>query len=219
MSLTENPKTLMLLSGGMNSATVLFYLARLVQRPVLEAMTFNTASATNEHGPARANANRAGVPSSLWNLHIGPFMDMGLMGQPDNPPPKYGDDKLELALMFIQAAWRAKQMGYERIATGHIESELPMSHEDFLDLTGMVASFAEMPHTLFEMPLWNETKAGIFAMAKELNVLAEITVYTSSCLLGDEETKQDSWGFGCGNCAGCIRRRAAWELYIKGLKK
>lgn len=218
MDPTDNPTTIILLSGGMKCSTLLFELVRLDNRPVMEAMVFNTEAATDEYMPAKAMAARAGVPISLWNISIGPFMDVGLEAQPDEPTP-FGDDRMELLYMLLNAAYRAKQRGALRVVTGHLADELDIEPDDFVDLIDAVTDFVGVPEDTFESPYWHMSLADVFWKASELSVLGEITAYTNSCLEGDHETPQSPWGFGCGHCAGCETRAAAWVEYAKRLKK
>ena len=215
----DNQETIILLSGGVNSTTLLFDLVRLKLVPVIEAMVFVTSSQTDDYNPARANAARAGVPFSLWNLgSTDPFMDMSLEFQPDDGMDPI-DEKLEFVQMLLSAGFRAKQRGCTRVVTGHLESEIGFSGEKFADTFALVAGYLELPEGTFEAPYWHKTKAEVFWQAKELGVLGEATFFTTSCLEGDEERKLGSCGFGCGECAGCVRRLAGWEEYLKGLKK
>lgn len=219
--MSENPVSAILLSGGMNSAVALFYLVRLKLRPVQEAIVFNTSSPTPEWEPAKAMAKRAGVAASLWNLSLGPFMDVGPDAQPDIQLP-FGGQKLVWSAMLTSAAFRARQRGYGRIVCGYLREEMQFGDDEleeklFFEIAATACHISGMPEDLFEFPLWSMTKADVFGLAKDLGVLGEITFYTASCLEGDEETKQDSWGFGCGKCAGCERRGRAWQKYLSAL--
>lgn len=218
MTAPENPTTLVLLSGGMNSAALLFDLIRIQNRPVMEVMTFNTDRPTNEHMPAMAMANRAGVPISLWNHNVGPFMDVGPEGQPDIPQD-FGDAKLELVMMLLNAAYRAKQRGFLSVVTGHLQSELfGMTSDEFVHTIDVVTDYTGIIDGTISAPWWHWKKEDIFWYSKNMNVLGEITAYTTSCLEGNEETLHRSWGYGCGECRGCKRRAAAWALYLERLK-
>jgi 7-cyano-7-deazaguanine synthase in queuosine biosynthesis len=215
----ENPTTIILLSGGMNSSTVLFELVRLKQRPVIEAMVFNTETPTDEYMPAKAMAARAGVPISLWNLNLGPLLDINLEAQPEEPMPDLAEPKTETLFMLLNAAARAKQRRAQRIVTGHLESEVSWDPEELVNLFGLVADFIGVRLDIFESPFWHMSKADVFWRAKDLGVLGEITSYTNSCLEGEDETKQDSWGYGCGRCAKCEARAAAWAEYLVRLRR
>jgi len=215
----DNQETIILLSGGVNSTTLLFDLVRLKLVPVIEAIVFITDSSVDDLNPAKANAERAGVPFSVWSLGSpSPLIDMSLEFQPDNPMESMGK-KLEFVQMLLFAGFRAKQRGCERVVTGHLESEVGFGGELFADTFALVAEYLELPEGTFEAPYWHKTKADVFWRAKELGVLGEATFFTTSCLEGNDEKKLGSCGFGCGECAGCIRRLAGWEEYLKGLKK
>jgi len=215
----DNQETIILLSGGVNSTTLLFELVRLKMRPVIEAIVFMTDSSTDDYNPAKANAERAGVPFSAWSLgSTGPLIDMSLEFQPDAPMDPI-DEKLGLLQMLLSAGHRAKQRGCTKVVTGHLESEIGFPGEHFADTLALIAEYLELPEDTFSAPYWHLSKADVFMKAKELGVLGEATFYTTSCLEGNDERKLGACGFGCGECAGCVRRLAGWEEYLERLKK
>ena len=70
-----------------------------------------------------------------------------------------------------------------------------------------------------ETPLMNLSKAGAWALAKELggdSFVELILEQTHSCYLGEREIRHD-WGYGCGTCPACELRAKGWSEYCHGL--
>lgn len=218
MNPTENPKTLMLLSGGMNSAALILHLTRKLQRPVVEAMIFDRLTPSgSETAYAKRTAARAGVGFSTWQLHTAPMIGMDVELMPDDFRV-LDDTQAARAQMLVKATFRAREMRCEKIASGFLAEELNMLVDDLYLFTGAAATFAGLSASAFEFPFMKFTKADVFELARQEDILVEVGFHTMSCLTGDDETKHQ-WGYGCGSCSGCERRAAGWAMYIEGLNR
>lgn len=213
----ENKSSVMLLSGGMNSAVLALHMQKK-RRFVREALIFDALSeGGGETKFARAMALRAGIPYSIWHFNYYPAFDLEVLDLPDIEEPADNPQMLR-GTMLLTAAFKAKQRGCENIIVGYLSEELDMLIDDLYLFVGGVARLAGLKNTAFEFPFMTMSKSDVFELARINDHLVEVGYHTTSCLRGDTETLF-SWGYGCGNCTGCERRAAGWELYLEGLKK
>jgi len=208
----------MLMSGGMNCATLLSKFTKLKERPIMEAMIFcDLEDSEHEVRFAKKMCERFKVPYSLWAIATTPMIDMHILAQP--PEKTYiARPRMRHALMMVNAAFRAAQMKYQEVITGHTADSV----ED-IDTIKIVASeaavFAGMPTDLFKFPLLEfDSRGRVFEMARDMGSLVEVLYETNSCFFGENE-KRFQWGYGCGDCIGCDRRSAGWDNYLDILKK
>lgn len=67
-----------------------------------------------------------------------------------------------------------------------------------------------------EAPLQCLSKKGIWSLSEELGCLQTIIHHTHTCYLGDHKTYHP-WGYGCGTCPACLLRKKGFEAF-KGEK-
>jgi 7-cyano-7-deazaguanine synthase in queuosine biosynthesis len=212
-----NKSSVMLLSGGMNSAVLALHMQKK-RRFIREALIFDVATEIGREATfAKAMALRAGIPFSVWHFHNSPAFDLDALDLPDEDQPR-DDYQMLRGTMLLTAAFKAKQRGCENIIVGYLSEELDMLVDDLYLFVGGVARLAGLKSIAFEFPFMSMSKSDVFDLARMNDHLVEVGYHTTSCLAGDTETLF-SWGYGCGNCTGCMRRAAGWEIYVEGLKK
>lgn len=210
--MAENPRTIVLLSGGMNSAAMLYEMLTFRKTQIVECMIFDTEP-PDTLVIARELCERTGVLYSVWDHVTDPIISC--------VPDLSGDDPtLSRALLFTTminyAVYRAQVLDAKTIAAGFCPDGLPFDATRLIEFcchAGRAAS--DTSHLLnFEFPFINKSKARVFELAKNLNRLVEVCNGSASCDQGDESL-QHPWGYGCGSCRGCVARWHAWDEYLQ----
>jgi 7-cyano-7-deazaguanine synthase len=66
-------------------------------------------------------------------------------------------------------------------------------------------------------PLLQKSKAEIFQLAYDLEKLENVLEYSHTCYEGVRaDSRNFSWGHGCGNCPACVLRKKGYEKWKEG---
>lgn len=205
--MAEKPRTVVLLSGGMNSAVMLYDLVTFQKAEIVECMIFD-AETPDMYKSARELCERLEVRYSVWDHSMEPIIDF-------NPPNASREDNRALLFMNMinHAVIRAELLGAVTIKGGFCEETLPITKPDFVEFCIAAGRVADRILE-FDFPFLTDPKWRVFDAARQLNRLAEVTSETSSCDGGIDDI-QHPWGYGCGSCDGCVARWNAWDEYLQ----
>ena len=207
--MADKPRTVVLLSGGLNSATLFYDLITFKKVEIVECMIFDDGT-LDKYKSARELCERNETPYSVWDDSTEPIIDF-------NPPNTSREDKRALFFMTMisHAVSRAELLRAGTIIAGFCEETLPILRPDFTEFCTAAGRCSDLPLE-FDFPFMDYPKWKVFDLARKLNRLAEITSESSSCDEGID-TIQHPWGYGCGSCDGCVARWRAWDEYVKNL--
>lgn len=227
---------LLLFSGGQDSATCLAW--ALSRYDYIETVGFEYAQRHNVEMQSRLNVlSQFKTQFPEWRSKIGEdhIIDLSALGQISDTsltrdveieinetglPSTFVPGRNLIFLSFAAA------LGYRRglhiLVGGMCEADFsgyPDCRKETLDTQMNAISLGmDRPFTL-ETPLMHESKAGAWAVAKELGGQALVDLileYTHTCYLG-ERGKRKPWGYGCGHCPACELRDAGWSNYKAAL--
>jgi 7-cyano-7-deazaguanine synthase len=205
------PKNVILLSGGLDSATLLAH-ALAAGDTILEALTFDYGqrAAAEEIKAAVKLSGHYAVKHKIKRISFTEFGDNALSGDlplPENPDPGDAEARREITvpgrnLLFIAyAVCSATRLGASCILYAAHDSwgtVVPDCRLPFVDPLDTATRFAY--GVSIRIPFITKSKSWIARRAKELNVP---TGLTWSCYAG---------GVGpCGRCRACVERREAEE--------
>jgi 7-cyano-7-deazaguanine synthase len=201
-------KAIVLLSGGIDSATALWSIRRSCE---VYALSFKFRGRNkNEIRASKRLAERANVKKHL-------IIDVGFLRQLSELPQLKCDPilkKLNIPPTYIPsrntvffgiASHFSEIMGAKYIITGHsITDRFPDAKPEFVEAINTALSigswFGEGQRTRIIMPLAKMNKTEIIRLALELEVPLELTW---SC--------HRDGRIACGRCEGCISRLKAFE--------
>lgn len=200
-------KALVLLSGGIDSATAL-YLTKQETHDIYTLNMIYTPSYDSEAVAAEKLAAAAGVKEHL-TVYLPFFKDIETRYRP-TPSPEISSAYLPARniVFYGAAAAYAETIGAKRIVFGSNADdakELPDAHPQFIQLMNELISIGtrtgrEGSEIEIVNPLINYDKVGVLMLALKLKVPLELTW---SCY-EDALTP-------CGICRGCRTRRKAFE--------
>ncbi len=215
----EKPRTIVLLSGGMNSAAMIYDFVTFQKAEILDCMIFDSYQPSEDVICARALCEKLELPFSLWDLEPAPIVSTRWL-TPDDLGKEWVDDLHNACFMqmLVAAVRHAKLTNAESIAVGLCHDDADVGFEiglltDFVDAVGLTLNIGKRSMQL-NLPLWEMSKPDIFKLAKDLNRLVEVLGDTYSCLKHDADIRHQ-WGHGCGSCDGCVRRWRAWDEYLQ----
>lgn len=218
-------RAIVLLSGGQDSATCLFWAKQKFTD--VEALFLHYEQRHHiEYQSAKTICSRGGVP--LHELTVPVFRELGgtamieditientSTGVPNTFVP--GRNILFLTL----AAAQAYKLNAEHVVIGVNEEDYsgyPDCREGFIKSMEQSLSLG-LDHPLkIHTPLQHLDKAGIWNLADELHVLDMIVKETHTCYIGDHSHFHE-WGFGCGECPACKLREAGFHKFQMIRKK
>lgn len=218
---------LVLLSGGQDSTTCLFWALQTFER--VEALGFDYGQ---RHGvellQARKIAQLAGVPFHC--LEVPSFKQLGgsaltdpdfripqgaealPSAAPSDTPPSTFVPGRNLVFLSLAAGFAyLHRLRHIVLGVGEVDySGYPDCREPFLISAKRTLSLAlDCPITL-HAPLLRLSKADIFRLAADLGCLDVVLQQSHTCYLGDRTT-QHPWGYGCGTCAACQLRARGFQ--------
>lgn len=217
----KNEKALVVLSGGQDSTTCLFWALKNFKE--VYAVTFNYNQRHSlEIEQAKKIAKENGVKEHL-------VLDMALLNQlapnaltRDDIEVKHGlegglpntfvDGRNHIFLSF--ASIYAKQKGIKHIITGVCETDFsgyPDCRDVFIKSLNVTLNLAMNYEFVLHTPLMFINKKQTWKMADDLGVLEYIKENTLTCYNG-------VIGDGCGTCPSCELRQKGLDEYLKEKK-
>lgn len=200
-------KALVLLSGGIDSATALY----MVRREVGEIFTMNMVYTQSYDSEAEASRKlaAAAVVKEHFSVYLPFFKDLEARFHPPSSPmitPAYVPARN--IVYYGIAAGYAETLGVESIVFGSNADdakELPDARPEFIQLMNELVKLGtragnEGKPIQIVNPLINRTKVEVLRLALQLKVPLELTW---SCYEDRE--------IPCGKCRGCMTRLKAFQ--------
>ncbi len=220
----ETSKALVILSGGQDSATCLYWARNRFQE--IHSLTFDYGQRhRTEIDCAERLADR--VKSQHFLLKVSSLQALGnsaLVNESIKVQERGGFQNLPStfvpgrnALFLTLAAAFAAPRGISDLIIGACETDYsgyPDCREVFLQSMEQSLSLAMDFTFRIHRPLMQLTKAQTFRLAEELGALDEVIENSHTCYEGDRKHKH-AWGYGCGECPACQLRRRGFEEFLK----
>lgn len=207
-------KVLVILSGGLDSSTVLASLVN--DGHEVGAVTFSYGS---KHNAAENEAARH--IGELYELAEHHFIDLEpafrafrsdlLLSGGDVPEGHYAEESMKKTvvplrngIMMTLAAGLAESLGFDAVAVGtHLGDHAiyPDCRTTFLQAMALAIKLGTWAGVEVLSPVQDLDKAGIVALAEELDLPF---VLTHTCYNGERP--------GCGRCGACVERAEAFAL-------
>ncbi len=217
-----NNKALVLLSGGQDSTTCLFWAKRKFDE--IEAIGFHYGQRhKHEVELASSIAKNASVPFYIANIStlsdVSPNaltkkeMEVEESVKENTPPNTLVEGRNMLFITY--AGIYAKSKGISNIVMGVSQTDFsnyPDCRRDFIDAAEKALSLATDFKFEIHTPLMHLTKAETWKLADDLDVLELIRRNTLTCYNG---IKAD----GCGVCPACKLRKKGWDEFLKTKNK
>lgn len=207
---TTSPRAIVLLSGGLDSATCL---AWAMQRYECETLSFAYGQRhSSELDAAKRLAATVGVPHRVINIDLRSLGGSALTddtidvpeNQPDGIPVTYVPARNTIFLSYALAVAEVTNSQAIVIGVNAVDySGYPDCRPEYIDAFARMAALATKagvegnPLTI-ETPLLHLSKANIIRLGTELGINYALTV---SCYQADAE------GRACGRCDSCRLRR------------
>lgn len=203
--------TLLVLSGGMDSVTMLWEYVDTIAA----AVTFQYGSNHNlrEAACARWNCEKLGVKWYEIDLaFMGKYFESSLLSGADAiPEGHYADDNMRSTvvpfrngIMLSVAAGLAESLGLKKVMIANHSGDhaiYPDCRPDFISAMGSAITEGTYERLELVAPYTNLTKGEIALRGKTLGVDYS---HTYSCYKGGEHH--------CGKCGTCVERREALEF-------
>lgn len=212
-------KALVVMSGGQDSSTCLFWAIERFGRENVSCVGFDYGQ---RHKAELECANRiceiAGVEYNIIATPIISELSANSLTREDipvektkpegTPPNTFVEGRNLLFLSY--AAIYAKTHGMTELVTGVCETDFsgyPDCRDMFVKSLNVTLNLAMDYNFVIHTPLMWLTKADTWQMADELGVLDLIYNETLTCYNGIK-------GEGCGDCPACFLRRRGYEEYM-----
>ncbi len=220
-----NNNALVLMSGGQDSATCLFWALKKFSR--VDAITFHYGQRHEiETSAARFICEKHGV--SLREVDISFIKSVVVSnlfhGSGDLHTSHPGNEALpssyvpyrNLLFLTVAAGW-ADTIGADNLVTGVCQTDYsgyPDCREAFINSAQQTLNLASGRENLkIHTPLMFITKAQEFFMAGELGCLDIIINDTITCYNGTETMNE--YGRGCGECPSCMLRKKGYDEFME----
>lgn len=221
----KNEDALVLMSGGQDSTTTLFWALKKFKK--VYAVTFDYEQKhAREIGIASDICRKLGVEQKVVDISFlkdlvvsNLFKDKGELNESHSLNPEVPASFVpyrNLIFLTLASAW-ASTLGVRHIATGVCETDYS-GYADCRDVfiksaqvtLNLATDFSDR-NVVIHTPLMWLTKAEEFRLAEELDCLDFVLSKTLTCYNG-VETKND-FGMGCGQCPACELRQKGYEEY------
>ena len=215
----SNMKALVILSGGQDSATCLFWALKKYGHGNVSAIGFNyNQRHVDELNYAQAMCEPIHVPFEVLHLPVlaeitnnaltNTAMDVDTAKPAATPPNTYVEGRNILFLTY--GAIYAKTNGMQVLVAGVSEADFsgyPDCRDTFIKACNVSLNLGMDYPFVIETPLMWRNKAQVWALAHELGVLDTIKAQTLTCYNGIV-------GDGCGNCPACQLRANGYKQFL-----
>lgn len=210
-------KAVVVLSGGQDSTTCLFWALKEFDEVVAVTFDYNQRHKL-EIECAKKIAKDVGVEHYILNLELLNQLTANALtrkdievkaGENGQLPSTFVDGRNLLFLSFV--AVLAKQIGAKHIVTGVCETDFsgyPDCRDVFIKSLNVTLNLAMDYEFVIHTPLMWIDKAETWELADKLGKLDYIYNNTLTCYNG-------IIGEGCGECPACKLRKAGYEKYMK----
>ena len=117
-------------------------------------------------------------------------------------------------MIHLLGASRARALGASLVITGITNSRVDRLALDFMEKAIDAAHFG----VRFEHPFSTTDKGHSFKVAEAVGVWDQALMQTIDCLRG-KTGKLNDWGYGCGECEGCLIRAEGHAAAIELMKE
>lgn len=206
-------KIVTLLSGGLDSATLLYHLIDHGNQVFPMSINYGQRH-SKELFYARELANRVGRHHKVVDMQtLGQVLNNSCLtsATKDVPEGHYADETMKLTvvpnrnmIMLAIAAGYAMNIGAEHVAIANHAGDhaiYPDCRPEFIDAMQKPLAVAYYTPVEIIAPFTNMTKAQIVSEGHRVNLPFD---YTWSCYNGDV--------LHCGRCGTCVERKEAFEL-------
>lgn len=210
----NNKKALVILSGGQDSTTCLFWAKRIYKE--IEAISFIYGQRhILELEKAKNLCQENKIKQTILDISVLEQISNNAMMQEIEIKPLNNNIPNTLvegrnALFILYAAIYAKSQNIEDIILGVGETDFsgyPDCRDNFIKSMNVSINLAMDYNFKIITPLMNLNKAQTWQLADELGKLEYIKTKTHTCYLGVEA--------GCGTCPACILRNQGLEEYLR----
>lgn len=209
-------KTICILSGGMDSTTLLYKL--LDEGRDVEALSFNYGQRHKlELEKAAKTCKKLEVPHKIVDISFLKELlsNSALTGDIDVPEGHYADETMKLTvvpnrnmIMASIAIGYAVNRDFDSVAIGVHAGDhaiYPDCREEFIKALNEVSLIANYKPITIEAPFLTMDKGDIAILGKDLAVDYSSTL---TCYKGQEKP--------CGRCGACVERKEAFEKAEEG---
>lgn len=219
----RNFKALVILSGGQDSVTSLFWAKRKFYGNV-EAISFNYGQNHSvELDCAKEICKKYGIGHTIVDIPFFKHLIKSELVKPGGDVNRLNDKGLPSsfvpnrnALFITLAHAYAQTIGADALVTGVCQTDFsgyPDCRQDFISKMESALNSGANTSTFIMTPIMNINKAETFKLAENLGVLQEVIEGSHTCYNGARDTLH-AWGYGCGTCPACELRKAGYEKYF-----
>ena len=222
ISTKPNNKALVVLSGGQDSTTCLFWAKKEFKE--VYAISFNYGQKhQHETAIAQSIAERAGVSFKLMDIYFisqiatnCSLTDSSIKMDEEKPEGSFPNTFVPGRNLFFLsiAAVYARSLGIRDIVTGVSQTDFsgyPDCRDSFIKSLNVSLNLAmDEQFVLHTLLMWKD-KAETWEMAYNLGVFDIVRNETLTCYNGVV-------GDGCGHCPACLLRRKGLEMYLEKKK-
>ena len=219
ISTKPNNKALVVLSGGQDSTTCLFWAKKEFKE--VYAISFNYGQKhQHETAIAQSIAERAGVSFKLMDIYFisqlatnCSLTDSSIKMDEEKPEGSFPNTFVPGRNLFFLsiAAVYARSLGIRDIVTGVSQTDFsgyPDCRDSFIKSLNVSLNLAMDEQFVLHTPLMWKDKAETWEMADNLGVFDIVRNETLTCYNGVV-------GDGCGHCPACLLRTKGLEMYLE----
>jgi len=212
-------KALVILSGGQDSSTCLFWAAKKYGKENIQAIGFDyNQRHKSELGYAKHICDGLQIPFNILSLPVFDILtDNALtnlemrvdVDKPEESPPNTLVEGRNI-LFLTYAAIFAKTNNIRTMVIGVSEADFsgyPDCRDMFVKACNVSLNLGMDYPFIIETPLMWLSKAEVWKLAAELDVIEIIREKTLTCYNGIA-------GSGCGNCPACHLRQKGYDEYL-----
>ena len=219
ISTKPNNKALVVLSGGQDSTTCLFWAKKEFKE--VYAISFNYGQKhQHETAIAQSIAERAGVNFKLMDIYFisqlatnCSLTDSSIKMDEEKPEGSFPNTFVPGRNLFFLsiAAVYARSLGIRDIVTGVSQTDFsgyPDCRDSFIKSLNVSLNLAMDEQFVLHTPLMWKDKAETWEMADNLGVFDIVRNETLTCYNGVV-------GDGCGHCPACLLRKKGLDIYLE----
>ncbi len=219
ISTKPNNKALVVLSGGQDSTTCLFWAKKEFKE--VYAISFNYGQKhQHETAIAQSIAERAGVSFKLMDIYFisqlatnCSLTDSSIKMDEEKPEGSFPNTFVPGRNLFFLsiAAVYARSLGIRDIVTGVSQTDFsgyPDCRDSFIKSLNVSLNLAMDEQFVLHTPLMWKDKAETWEMADNLGVFDIVRNETLTCYNGVV-------GDGCGHCPACLLRKKGLDIYLE----